>query len=368
MLTRRERLLTALGCGEPDRPPVRLLNAMPSARRSMDRSWHRLLDLALEKTEIIAWTGLGGQPAYSAWAEAHKEVVDEDFGDPGWLKRTTTFQTPKGGLRKVLRVSPGGHESVLEKHLIETEDDAMKFLSIPDAPMEYDLSDLPALDEAVGDSGIVGIWCAEPGCWVHHALGSETIAFWSIDRRDLLHDIYDKVHRNQVEMLKRALKEAPGRLLSSGCGGEKWIPPLVSPTEFEEFLAPSVREIAGIVHENGGLLWYHCHGSVRNFIERFVELGVDCLQPIEAPPLGDVTLSEAKKLAAGRMCLEGNVQWGELITSTPDEVRRITRAAIEEGRPGGAFILGLTAGLHGPFLSDEDFERLAAFIEAGTAP
>jgi len=366
-MNRRERLMTALQCGEPDRPPVRLLNATPSARKHMHESWRRLLDLALDKTEIIAWAGLGGQPAFSAWAEAHKAVVDEDFDEPGWLKRITTFQTPKGELHKVLRVSPSGHESVLEKHLIETVDDAMKFLSIPDEPMEFDLSDLPALDEEVGEAGVVGIWCAEPGCWVHHALGSETIAFWSVDHRDLLHEIYDKVHRNHVEMLKRALAEAPGRLLCSGCGGEKWIPPLVSPREFEEFLAPSVREIADIVHENDGLLWYHCHGSVHHFIERFVELGVDCLQPIEAPPLGDVTLADAKRLAGGRMCLEGNVQWGDVITSTPEEVHRMTRAALKEGRPGGAFILGLTAGLHGPFLSDDDFDRLAAFVEAGTA-
>lgn len=360
--------MTALQCGEADRPPVRLLNATPSARGHMDTSWHRLLDMALEKTEIIAWAGLGGQPAFSAWAQSHTEVVSEDLDEPGWLKRITKFQTPKGELHKVSRASPIGNESALEKHLIETVDDAMRFLSIPDEPMEFDLSDLSALDEEVGDAGIVGIWCAEPGCWVHDMLGSETVAFWSVDHRDLLHDIFDKVHRNQVEMLKRALKEAPGRLLSSGCGGEKWIPPLVSPVEFEEFLAPSVREIAQIVHENDGLLWYHCHGSVRDFIERFVDLGVDCLQPIEAPPLGDVTLADAKKLAAGRMCLEGNIQWGDVITSSPDEVRRMTRAALEEGRPGGAFILSLTAGLHGPFLSDEDFERLAAFIDAGTAP
>lgn len=364
-MTRRERLLTALRCGEPDRPPVHIINATPSALATMDKSWHPLLRLALEKTEIIEEVGLPGQPAFSAYFERHRRVTEEPMDRPGWVKRVLTVETPKGALTQVTEASPIGRESQLAKCLIESVADAEAFLSTPDEPMTYDLSSLASCDKKVGDAGVVAVHCPDPGCWVHHMIGSETIAFWTVDHRDLLHAIYDKVHRNQEDMLARALREAPGRLLTSGSGGEKWIPPLVSPADFEEFLAPSVARIADIVHENDGLLWYHCHGHVRDFIERFADLGVDCLQPVEAPPLGDVTLGEAKRLAAGRMCLEGNVQWGDIITSTPDEVRDMTRAAREEGRRGGAFILGPTAGLHGAFLSDDDCARLSAFIEAG---
>lgn len=357
--------MMALRCAEADRSPVHVLNAVPQALEYMDESWHGLLRLALEKTEIMASVGTGGQPLYSAWTHANKNIVQEKSDQPGWFERTTIYPTPNGDISEVTKVNPAGNQSVTLKHLIENEDDVTRFLSIPDEPISYDLSELLVLDAQVADTGIVGIYCPEPGCWVHDVLGSETIAFWTVDKPQLLHDIYDKIHRNQMDLLKRVFNQAPGRVLFSGCGAEKWIPPLVSPNDFEEFLAPSLKEIADIVHEHEGLLWYHCHGRVRNFIERFVELGVDCLQPLEAPPLGDVTLAEAKKLAAGKMCLEGNVQWGDVVTSTPEEVRTLTRSTIEQGAPHGAFILGLTAGLHGATLSQADSQRLSAFIEEG---
>ena len=41
-MTRRERLLAALRSGEPDRPPVHILNATPSALATMDKSWRSL--------------------------------------------------------------------------------------------------------------------------------------------------------------------------------------------------------------------------------------------------------------------------------------------------------------------------------------
>ena len=366
-MTRRERLLTALRCEEPDRPPVRLLNAAPAALNNFHESWRPLLELALKKTEIIAFLPLPGQPSFSAYCQNHRKVFEEPDPEAGWVRRTTVFETPKGGLCQIIKVSPKGATAVTVKCLIETEEDAQRFLSAPDEPILADLAPLPALDAEVGDRGIVSIDCPDPGCWVHSMLGSEAMAFWSVDNRDMLHAVFDKVHRNQIAMLKSALGHTRGRLVSSGSGAEKWIPPLMSPTDFEEFLAPSLREIATLVHETDGLLWYHCHGRVRNFIARFAELGVDCLQPVEPPPLGDVTLRDAKRLAAGKMCLEGNLQWGEIITGTPAGVRRMTAAALSEGAPGGAFILGLSAGLHGPYLGEAERERLSAFIEAGTA-
>ena len=51
-MTRRERLMSALRCGRPDRPPVRLLNAAPSALGAMHASWRPLLTPALDKTDI----------------------------------------------------------------------------------------------------------------------------------------------------------------------------------------------------------------------------------------------------------------------------------------------------------------------------
>ena len=366
-MTRRERLLAALGCEEADRPPVRVYGATPGAYGQWDASYHRLIDLALEKTEIMDGWGVGGGPSYSASVDLDPKVSDEALDREGYVKRTVTYRTPTGDLHYVDAWSDCGYPRQNMKHLIACEEDAAKFLSIRDEDIPFEIEGFERQQEELGDRGIVTINCNDPGYWVHWMLGSETLAFWSIERRDLVHALYDKVQGNTERHLKRVLLKARGNVVCSGGGGEKWIPPLQSPRDADEFLFPSVKRLAEIVHENGCLLWYHSHGRVRDLIERYAEAGVDCLQPIEPPPMGDVTITEAKGLARGRMSFEGNIQYGDLVTKAPEEVYAMTRAAVAEGRPGGGFILGTSAGFEGPFLSDDEFARWEAYVEAGVA-
>ena len=369
-MTRRDRLLAAMRREQPDRPPVRVYGAMPSARAWMHPSFHPLIDLAIEKTDVVDGAGIPGGPAYSAAFDLHPRVTNEPIDRPGYVKRTVAYPTAKGDLYYIDAWSDCGYPRQNMKHLIADEKDAARFLSVPDEDLPFDLSDLFHKEADLGDQGIVAICCNDPGYWIHWMLGSVTLAFWSIEKRDLLHALYDKVHNNTEALLKRVLLLAPGRVLSSGGGGEKWIPPLQSPADFDEFLAPSVKRIADLVHENDGLLWYHCHGRVRDFISRFADAGVDCIHPVEPPPMGDVTLAQAKEIARGRIALEGNIQLGDLLTQSPDEVRAMVRAVVKQGRPAGGFILGTSGGIENVSnpalgLSQHDFDRWKAYIEAG---
>lgn len=357
--------MAAMECREPDRPPVRVHGAAPNAYRLWHRSFHRLIDLALEKTDIMWGWGPGGGPSYSARFDVDPKIVDEPLDREGYVRRTVTYPTPRGDLYCVDAVSESGHPPARMKHLITDEHDAAKFLSIEDEDIPFDLDLFRRRQEELGDRGVVTISCNDPGWWVHRMLGSETQAFWSVEKRDLLHALYDKVRRNCERLLERVLVGTPGCIMCSGGGGMCWIPPLHSPRDADEFLFPSVRRIAEIAHENGCLLWYHTHGRVRDFIGRYAQAGVDCLRPIEPPPMGDVTISEAKALAGGRMALEGNIEQGDMETKCPEEIYTITRQAVKEGRPGGGFILATTGGIDGPYLSDEDFARWKAYIDAG---
>lgn len=81
--------------------------------------------------------------------------------------------------------------------------------------------------------------------------------------------------------------------------------------------------------------------------------------------MGDIELAEAKRRLAGKMCIEGNLQIGELMTSTPEEIRRTTRKIIEDAAAGGGLILCPTASPHWPTLSDKVLANYRAFVEAG---
>jgi hypothetical protein len=58
-------------------------------------------------------------------------------------------------------------------------------------------------------------------------------------------------------------------------------------------------------------------------------MGVNVLHPFEAPPMGDIEASEAKKLARGKMCLEGNIQINRMYEATPEEIIEETEQLIK---------------------------------------
>ena len=93
----------------------------------------------------------------------------------------------------------------------------------------------------------------------------------------------------------------------------------------------------------GARVRVHCHGRVRAILPKLAALGADATDPVEAPPAGDITLGEAKRLVGDRMTIFGNLQLRDLETLSRDEVVELTRRTLEEGKPGGRFALQPTA-------------------------
>jgi hypothetical protein len=111
---------------------------------------------------------------------------------------------------------------------------------------------------------------------------------------------------------------------------ERLITTLHGPRDFADFNARYDRPIFDLVHDAGGRVHVHCHGSIAKVFDGFLEAGVDVLHPFEAPPMGDITAAEAKRRAAGQLCLEGNIQIADMYESTPEEIRRQTESLIAE--------------------------------------
>ena len=55
-----------------------------------------------------------------------------------------------------------------------------------------------------------------------------------------------------------------------------------------------------------------------NCKEKIVEMGTDCLHPMEAPAWGDMPLAEAKRRIGCDICIEGNIQMGDVYTCTEE--------------------------------------------------
>ncbi len=365
-MTPRQRLMTAYRNGQPDRVPVRIWGALPD-RKPPHPSFQPICDLSARTDLVGDWgatnAGVLGTASEAVSIETHDrpcEVADHK-------EVVTVVRTPAGEMRSVYYqpLTPGvpGYQ---KEHLISSVDDAEKYLSIPYVEPKIDCSGFAAADAAMGDRGVV--MCSlgpEPMYHINALIGSEQWAFWTLEQRDLLHALVEKTFISTRDFLKQELAAGVGPLFGY-VGPELCIPPLASPQDCREFVVRYDQPLIDLIHDAGGVCWMHCHGKMRPVIEMFAEMGVDALNPIEPPPMGDVTLAEAKALVGDRMALEGNVEQGDFYRVTPESMDELVRTAIREGAPGGGFILCPTSSPWQSATVDPIvIDNYTAFVEAG---
>jgi hypothetical protein len=143
------------------------------------------------------------------------------------------------------------------------------------------------------------------------------------------------------------------------------VPPLHGPTDFLDFNVRYDKPIIDLVHDAGGRVYIHCHGSVKRVMEGFLDMGVDVLHPFEAPPMGDITPAEAKEAIRGRICYEGNIQIHHMYAHTPEQVGEETLALIETVFDDGTgLIVCPTASPYIPGEGEVCLARFRAMVEA----
>jgi len=92
-------------------------------------------------------------------------------------------------------------------------------------------------------------------------------------------------------------------------------------------------------------------------------MGTDMLHPVEAPPMGDTPLLEAKRRIGDRVTLEGNVQMADVMEEEPRAFRRRLQQVVAEGRPGGRFCLCPTASPYAVELSQRTLQNYLTLID-----
>jgi len=107
-------------------------------------------------------------------------------------------------------------------------------------------------------------------------------------------------------------------------------------------------------------------GNIYPILDAIVATGPDGLNPIE--PVAGMTLRETRRRVGPRLCLVGNIDSGQLLSSgTPDQVRATVRQAIIDGTGGGPFMLSSSNSIHSSCRPENVLAMLEAAREFGTA-
>lgn len=131
-------------------------------------------------------------------------------------------------------------------------------------------------------------------------------------------------------------KGAPGVLMEQDMAGTN--APLVSPRTFRELCFPYLRERVQHVKQYVPQVIFHNCGNNIPLMDMFIEAGIDCYQSLQT--LAGMEVGWLKEQFGHSLCFWGGVPVEDLVSGTPEEVRRDVRTAMERAAWGSGFILG----------------------------
>jgi uroporphyrinogen-III decarboxylase len=358
----RERLMRVFHRQETDRMPIWLWGVDPMFRSGRP-SWDSLYEM-VEKYELDimrSWSPRARPKPSPNPPPPERRQSDH----PDMWENENIIKTPKGDLTQIYYAPKDGTPGYVKKDYIKTAEDAEKWLSLPHKIVEPDLDTDSYFEllEKTGDRTILMIGIGEAMYSIEAMMGSESFGFFLMDEPELLHEMIRRPFESIENYVKYYLKHNLGDYFG-WVGPELCIPPLASPKHFREFVSKYDKPIIDLIHDAGKLVWVHCHGDMKPVLLDFVEMGVDCLNPIEPPPIGGLTLAEAKKLVNGRMTLDGGVENGAFDLLEPHEMEQVVEETIAMGKPGGCYIFGQTSD-PGTWVSlnDRHIANFKAFVE-----
>ncbi len=299
---------------------------------------------------------------YSDLANVSVEIETKSTGgDVVEVRRQ--FKTPAGILtdrRSVAR--PGGvvdFDHIVEG-LVKDRADLERIRFLLPSPKDAFIGEIPLQQEAIGDKGILLVSATQSvDQFLMDALGVQNALLMYYDDRVLLTQllrIFQDYHR---AILKRVLE------LGVAVVFEPWYNCSMSvgwsPAQFREMFLPLIKENVELVHSYGAYVDYYDDGKMTSELEDLADAGVDIVETLSPPPMGDVDLGSVKHRIGHRVCLKGYIDQVNLICfGKPEQVRQAVREALEVAKPGGGFILGTADS----FRPESPSENIKAYFDA----
>ena len=286
---------------------------------------------------------LGARDSYDL-PDVEYSVTSSEEGDFDVAART--FRTPAGALTDRLCIPPRGDRRFgmspnpfRTEHLVKTRDDlgALRYL-LPD-PTRVSLAPYFRQVEQVGDDGLVQLNIHSA---VNHRAGemmaTEDLMMLYYDDQSFFAELMDIGHQQQLAEIRTALDAGVRHFFlnwyyNSMSAG--W-----SPRFWTGCFQPQLREACELIHAAGGTANYYDDGKCMAIVDLVADAGIDVLETLTPPPVGDVDLAEVKRRIGDRVCLKGYVDLIYVLKlGTPELVDQTVREALETAGPTG-FVLG----------------------------
>ncbi len=256
-----------------------------------------------------------------------------------------------------------GRDGTRIKPLLEEPEELDKILSIPYQPPKPNMDQFFKEEQELGDKGLMMVDLGDPLAPLYSLTSAGNFSLWTAIDYDRLLYFLDEMYRRVYDYYKYLLEKNVGDVYFI-VGAEFAGPPLVSPSKFNELSVRYVKGIVDLIRAYGKKSIVHYHGNLYKILDGMKEINPDGLHTIEAPPIGDCTITQAREVLGKDMVLIGNIQYDDLTRCSKEEVEERVKGALEEGRTG-RFILSPTAGPYETYINEKTVQNYLTFIESG---
>lgn len=358
MMTGRERLLAALDRKCPDRLPATTHHIMGHFLRTYMDGIHYLDFFKQMELDPICWvnSNIYTQEQLENW-RLEKEVV------PGQQYHTERYHIYTPAKELTMVVQSNHYTSWVVEHLLKDKED----IEVLDRFMPVPVADKAAVEKAAlenPDCLIRGTTVClspqgQPGCWQELAMlyGIQDLIMETFDDPEWVEEALKMIQKKKLTFAD-SLEGCPFDIIELGGGDASTT--VISPSIFDEFVAPFDAPLVKRMQEKGQRVVYHTCGGMMPILENLADMGVNALETFTPADMGgDADLAAAKKRIGDRVCMIGGFDQGHYFTGcSPEDTRRYVRKCFEEAGEGGGFILSPS-----DHFFDADPKLIKAFAE-----
>ncbi len=265
-------------------------------------------------------------------------------------------------------------QPVIDEDKLDPEDNLEEFGLISDEDLDHyrnELDRLEGTDRAIvatlggmafGDIALV------PAPFLKHPKGIRDIAEWYIStaaRQDYIHEVFSRQCDYAVQNLEKLNKVLGDRIdVVFLCGTDfgTQVSTFCSPQTFSDLWAPYYRQVNDWIHRNTSWKTFkHSCGAVESFMEHFIEVGFDIINPVQCSASGMDPRVLKEKYGDRLVFWGGGVDTQKTMPfGTPEEVRREVLERCEIFAPNGGFVFDSIHNLQ----ALSPVENMVAMIDA----
>ena len=332
-MTSKERVLTALAHGEPDRAPINY-----SANPGIDKRLKAHYGLAANDSEGlkgVLGVDFAGVRAPYVGPKLHEDLPDRRVGL--WGERT-----------RYVEHDAGGYWDFCDFPLPNATVEEAAAWPMP-SPDDFDYS-VVAGQCRERQRYCVSAGGAGVGCVINRLAKLRSMEQLLIDMATdnpvgLL--LIERKQEIELEVMRRTLEAAEGGVdlfwMGEDLGSQ--IGPMISPALYRKYIRPWHAEFVQMAKSYNVPVMFHCCGSSSWAFPDFIEIGIDAVETLQ-PEATDMAPRYLKESFGDRLAFHGCISTaGPVSFGTTDDVVENCREVLEIMMPGGGYCFAPTHSL-----------------------